>query len=178
MITDWQASLITRGVFINQCRLCCIFIFCAKFSRPAPMGPTQLLLRGAKLRNTHHANGIVVYTGLESKLMKNAHRPPLKMSQLERVANKQVSSMLWVDCFIIIVIIAFLHWNKPDTARRSAPAFQFVLTNSPRITIGWSMNSIKSHEHVAMHCEIMIKNGKSKVLRKSLANNSGLTYLN
>lgn len=37
-----------------------------------PLGPDQLLLRGAQLRNTAWLYGIVVFTGHETKLMRNA----------------------------------------------------------------------------------------------------------
>lgn len=41
---------------------------------PAPLGPDQVLLRGAQLRNTQWVVGIVVYTGHDSKLMQvNLH---------------------------------------------------------------------------------------------------------
>lgn len=36
---------------------------------PAPLGPDQVLLRGAQIRNTQWVVGIVVYTGHDSKLM-------------------------------------------------------------------------------------------------------------
>ena len=36
------------------------------------VGPNQLLLRGAQLRNTKWVYGLVVFTGHESKLMKNS----------------------------------------------------------------------------------------------------------
>ena len=42
------------------------------FDKSIPLTPTQLLLRGAQLRNTDHVYGIVVFTGHESKLIKNA----------------------------------------------------------------------------------------------------------
>lgn len=34
-----------------------------------PLGPDQILLRGAQLRNTQWIHGIVVYTGHDTKLM-------------------------------------------------------------------------------------------------------------
>ena len=37
-----------------------------------PLNPEQLLLRGALLRNTRWIYGIVVFTGHETKLMKNS----------------------------------------------------------------------------------------------------------
>ena len=40
--------------------------------RQVPLGPDQLLLRGAQIRNTPWAYGLVVFTGHETKLMRNA----------------------------------------------------------------------------------------------------------
>lgn len=40
--------------------------------RQIPLGPDQMLLRGAQLRNTPWIYGIVVFTGHETKLMRNA----------------------------------------------------------------------------------------------------------
>lgn len=37
-----------------------------------PLGPDQVLLRGAQLRNTPWAYGLAVFTGHETKLMRNA----------------------------------------------------------------------------------------------------------
>lgn len=41
-------------------------------SKDYPLDPTQLLLRGAQLRNTLWIYGIVVFTGHETKLMLNS----------------------------------------------------------------------------------------------------------
>lgn len=41
-------------------------------TRDYPLDPTQLLLRGAQLRNTLWIYGIVVFTGHETKLMLNS----------------------------------------------------------------------------------------------------------
>lgn len=40
--------------------------------KQVPLGPDQLLLRGAQIRNTPWAYGLVVFTGHETKLMRNA----------------------------------------------------------------------------------------------------------
>jgi phospholipid-transporting ATPase len=40
--------------------------------KQVPLGPDQLLLRGAQLRNTPWVYGLVVFTGHETKLMQNA----------------------------------------------------------------------------------------------------------
>ena len=60
-------------------------------SRPEPIQPDHILLRGAQLRNTDWVHGLVVYTGRDSKLVQNATKTPLKRSNMDRVINKQVS---------------------------------------------------------------------------------------
>ena len=47
--------------------------------QPQPLGSDQLLLRGAMLRNTSWVFGIVVYTGHDTKIMRNSTAAPLKV---------------------------------------------------------------------------------------------------
>ena len=58
--------------------------------RELPLAPDQLLLRGAVLRNTPWIHGIVVFTGHETKLMRNATATPIKQTAVERMVNYQV----------------------------------------------------------------------------------------
>ena len=46
--------------------------------KTVPLGPQHVLLRGAALRNTAWAHGVVVATGPDTKLMRNSSRPPIK----------------------------------------------------------------------------------------------------
>lgn len=55
-----------------------------------PLQPDQLLLRGATLRNTPWIHGVVVFTGHETKLMRNATATPIKKTEVERKINKQI----------------------------------------------------------------------------------------
>ncbi|OAL38602.1 hypothetical protein AYO20_02252 [Fonsecaea nubica] len=55
-----------------------------------PLSPDQLLLRGAVLRNTPWVHGVVVFTGHETKLMRNATATPIKRTDVERMLNKQI----------------------------------------------------------------------------------------
>ena len=52
-----------------------------------PLDSKQLLLKGAKLKNTQWVIGIVVYSGLNCKIMKNSKDPVTKYSSLEKLMN-------------------------------------------------------------------------------------------
>lgn len=61
-----------------------------------PLAPDQLLLRGATLRNTPWIHGIVVFTGHETKLMRNATATPIKRTDVERMLNKQILMLVGI----------------------------------------------------------------------------------
>ncbi|KAJ3272622.1 hypothetical protein HDV01_005369 [Terramyces sp. JEL0728] len=61
-----------------------------------PIGPNQLLLRGAQLRNTKWVYAIVVFTGHETKLMKNATPTPIKKTKVENMVNSEIIFLLFV----------------------------------------------------------------------------------
>lgn len=61
-----------------------------------PLAPDQLLLRGAVLRNTPWIHGAVVFTGHETKLMRNATATPIKRTQVERMVNLQILMLVGI----------------------------------------------------------------------------------
>ncbi|OXB81390.1 UNVERIFIED_CONTAM: hypothetical protein H355_001607 [Colinus virginianus] len=80
---------------------------------PVPVGPDQILLRGAQLRNTQWVLGIVVYTGFDTKLMQNSTKAPLKRSNVEKVTNMQI---LVLFCILLVMAlvssVGALLWNR------------------------------------------------------------------
>jgi len=72
-------------------------------SDPIPIDATNLLLRGARLRNTSWVYGLVVYTGHESKLLMNSTKAPLKRSTVDIVTNYQI-----IFLFIILVVLSLV----------------------------------------------------------------------
>ena len=73
------------------------------------MGPDQLLLRGAMLRNTRWVFGVVIYTGHDTKLMQNnTTTAPLKRSTLDRLINTQIL-MLFFILFVLCLSSAILN---------------------------------------------------------------------
>lgn len=68
-----------------------------------PFSPEQLLLRGATLRNTQWIHGVVVFTGHETKLMRNATAAPIKRTDVERIINLQT-----VALFCILIALSLV----------------------------------------------------------------------
>lgn len=68
-----------------------------------PLTADSLLLRGCTLRKTDWAVGVVVYTGNDSRIMRNKTPSPRKVTQLERHMNVLVGSM-----FALLFVIAAL----------------------------------------------------------------------
>ncbi|KAI8985235.1 hypothetical protein BDB01DRAFT_843042 [Pilobolus umbonatus] len=71
-------------------------------TRELPLDPSQLLLRGAQLRNTLWIYGIVISTGHETKLMLNSSKKPSKVSNVTRVTNRNI-----VYLFLTLVTMSF-----------------------------------------------------------------------
>ena len=69
-----------------------------------PLAPDQLLLRGATLRNTPWIHGVVVFTGHETKLMRNATATPIKRTAVERMVNIQI--LMLVSILITLSLIS------------------------------------------------------------------------
>ncbi|TEB37429.1 calcium transporting ATPase [Coprinellus micaceus] len=67
--------------------------------KQVPLGPDQVLLRGAQLRNTPWVYGLTVFTGHETKLMRNATAAPIKRTAVERQVNVQI-------VFLFILLLA------------------------------------------------------------------------
>ena len=79
-----------------------------------PLSSKQLLLKGAKLKNTEWVVGIVVYSGLDCKIMKNAKEPVSKYSSVEKLMNV---ALIYIFIFqsilcIISAILRGFYYNR------------------------------------------------------------------
>ncbi|KAJ8657110.1 hypothetical protein O0I10_007190 [Lichtheimia ornata] len=72
-------------------------------TRDYALDPTQLLLRGAQLRNTSWIYGIAVFTGHETKLMLNSSKKPSKMSNVTHITNRNI---LYLFAILVLMSIA------------------------------------------------------------------------
>eukprot|EP01006_Ploeotia_vitrea_P037446 TRINITY_DN66130_c1_g13_i1.p1 TRINITY_DN66130_c1_g13~~TRINITY_DN66130_c1_g13_i1.p1 ORF type:complete len:1244 (+),score=678.78 TRINITY_DN66130_c1_g13_i1:33-3764(+) len=72
-----------------------------------PLSIEQILLRGAKLSDTDWAIGVVIYTGTDTKIVRNASDPPHKRSKMEHTMNKQMY-MIFIIQFIMCLVCAII----------------------------------------------------------------------
>ena len=63
---------------------------------------TGFLLKGSVLKNTNWIIGVVVYTGMENKIILNSKKPRLKISKIEKRLNYY---LLFVFCFLMLCCI-------------------------------------------------------------------------
>jgi magnesium-transporting ATPase (P-type) len=71
-----------------------------------PLSVDQILLRGSSLRNTDYIYGVVVFTGHETKIMKNSVKSRSKFSKLERSTNTYIIIIIFFQ-IIVSLIAAF-----------------------------------------------------------------------
>lgn len=78
-----------------------------------PVNFSEILLRGARLRNTKFIHGFVVFTGVQTKLAKNASRPRSKRSNIEKLVNLSLAFVFSLQLLICVVCTVCMHfWVK------------------------------------------------------------------
>ncbi|KAL1411420.1 aminophospholipid translocase [Vanrija albida] len=112
-LTTPQAAAMLRGHLLSEAPNSSLYTYDGTFhvasaqpgSAPTkiPVGPNQMLLRGAQLRNTGWVYGIVVNGGHQTKLMRNATTAPVKRTAVERQVNKQILFL-----FILLIILSLV----------------------------------------------------------------------
>lgn len=73
-------------------------------------------MRGCYLRNTDYGIGVVIYTGMDTKIMKNLKKPPRKVSNVMKLMNKMLYTVFALQ-IVLIVIFAGLNisWMKNNS---------------------------------------------------------------
>ncbi|KAF0041809.1 hypothetical protein F2P81_005341 [Scophthalmus maximus] len=104
-----------------------------------PLGPENLLLRGARLKNTKEIFGVAVYTGMESKMALNYKCKSQKRSAVEKSMNTFLLIYLCILLFeaILSTILKYAwqaedKWDEPfynqktEQERNSSPILKFI----------------------------------------------------
>jgi magnesium-transporting ATPase (P-type) len=78
----------------------------------------NIILRGGSLKNVDFVYGLVVYTGKETKIMKNIQGGSVKMSSIDTQLNKIVVYIILVTFLVCIIctILGIIFWqrNRPS----------------------------------------------------------------
>jgi len=69
-----------------------------------PVGPSEILLRGAVLRNTKWVLAAVVYTGRDTKIVMNSREVPSKLSTIEQTVNHMIYFILFADIVLTTAV--------------------------------------------------------------------------
>lgn len=136
----------------------------------SPINNESILLRGAALRNTHAAYGIAVFTGAETKLMKNSSQKKHKMSNMDHITNRQVLYIflfqltLSFGCSIglgIFTASSSSHWyladpdnNVAQTAALGYLTFLILFNNLIPISLYVSMEMVKLVQAYLMNSDV------------------------
>lgn len=86
-----------------------------------PMSMKQLLMRGCVLKNTEWILGLVVYSGIDCKIVQNSKKVPTKISIIQKELNRIVYTII----FFLLILCLFLggfgkYWNDHN---KSASAY-------------------------------------------------------
>ena len=85
-----------------------------------PLSQKHLLLRGCSLQNTDFINGIVIYTGHESKIMLNSKSAPSKSSNVLRKMNKILYTVFGFQlCMCFLLAGLSVHWQETEDAKHT-----------------------------------------------------------
>ena len=96
-----------------------------------PLNAKQLLLKGAKLKNTKWIIGIVVYTGHNCKLMKNAKEPRSKFSSVDYLMNKGLILILIIQailCLLCAILRGVFYYSSNLDKTDNKPSYNFGYT--------------------------------------------------
>ncbi|EGD72760.1 ATP8B1 protein [Salpingoeca rosetta] len=86
--------------------------------KPLPISNNNVILRGCRLRNTNEIRGVVVYTGNDTKLMRNSGRVRFKRTHIDKQLNNLVIQIFFV-LFAMCVTLAILsgYWERTQGER-------------------------------------------------------------
>jgi len=91
----------------------------------------EFLLKGSILKNTNWIIGIVVYTGMNNKIILNSKKPRLKMSKVEKSLNIYLS-LVFIFLIICCLICSIIHKFEYSLHQKYYDNFIFI-SNSPNM---------------------------------------------
>ena len=86
-----------------------------------PLNAKNLLLRGAVLKNTAWIIGVVIYTGKDTKVMRNAEEARFKQSGVEKLTNSLILVILLLQVLICAMVSIFNYFWNSNNANNMLP---------------------------------------------------------
>jgi phospholipid-transporting ATPase len=89
----------------------------------------EFLLKGSVLKNTNWIIGIVVYTGMNNKIILNSKKPRLKMSKVEKSLNLYLS-LVFIFLIVCCLICSIIHKFEYALHKKFYDNFIFISNSS------------------------------------------------
>ncbi|KAF5180176.1 Phospholipid-transporting atpase [Thalictrum thalictroides] len=78
-----------------------------------PLCPAQILLRDSKLRNTEYVYGVIIFSGMDTKVVQNSTRSPSKRSRVERKMDLVIYLLFSMLVFIsLLTAVGSAYYTK------------------------------------------------------------------
>jgi phospholipid-translocating ATPase len=81
--------------------------------KPPPASIENFVLRGSIVKNIDFCFGVVVFTGMDTKIMRNYKKPEVKTSNVMMRMNKYMYSLFAFQCLIVFILASLsVSWSK------------------------------------------------------------------
>lgn len=90
-----------------------------KDKKPLYGEAANLLLRGCTLKNVKRAYGVVIYVGPQAKIMMNAKKAPVKVSNVMKLMNMFLYTVFALQIFLIIILSTISYtWKDQNREKK------------------------------------------------------------
>ncbi|KAF9922776.1 hypothetical protein FBU30_007101 [Linnemannia zychae] len=89
----------------------------------APVTMTNVALRGSWLKNTEWVYGVVLYAGVDTKMMRNLKNTGLKFSTMETRLNRMIVAIFVFNAFLLISSMCFAYVGSHSATLRAPLAW-------------------------------------------------------
>merc|ERR550539_709327 len=85
------------------------------FDRPIPVGDSEFYYRGALVSTVDYVYLLVLFVGIDTKMMLNRGQVPFKFAKFEQLLNRSVVGLLVFNFFFILCLSLYGHFEPhPD----------------------------------------------------------------
>ncbi|KAF9939651.1 hypothetical protein BGZ67_009128 [Mortierella alpina] len=94
-----------------------------KLDEVTPVTMTNVVLRGSWLKNTDWVYGVVLYAGVDTKMMRNLKNTGLKFSTMETKLNRMIVGIFVFNAFLLVSSMCFAYVGQRSTYLRAPAAW-------------------------------------------------------